>query len=461
MNWEKVNNVYFIGIGGIGMSALATFALLEGKNVAGYDRFHSTLTQKLSDLGAAIHYSDNPMLIPDEFNEKSKTLVIYTPAISSQHEEMIYFREKDFNIIKRAAFLGMLCKNQYVIATSGTHGKTSITSSITWLLSDWNHGVNAFIGGVSKNLNGNFISAKSDRFVVEADEFDRSFLSLNPDIAIVTAIDPDHLDIYGNEHNLQKAFNDFIAKIKPGGLLIYNQKVKMKIQPPDTIRAMSYSVDEVADYQAVNLHRESEKFVFDILHQGRLFMEKVELLLPGRVNVENSLAAIIAAFHAGVPLQHIREKILSFTGVKRRFDFQINEKDFLFIDDYAHHPEEIKAIITTVREIYPDKKISVLFQPHLFTRTRDFAEGFAQALDLADQCFLLDIYPAREFPIQGVSSELIRSKMKNKDVRIVAKNDLINIMEYDFPQVFLSLGAGDIDQLVSPLKEFFIKKLNE
>jgi UDP-N-acetylmuramate--alanine ligase len=443
-----VKEVYFLGIGGIGMSALARFFKNRGCSVFGYDRTSSPLTLELEAEGMEIHYVEDVDLIPDGID-----LVVYTPAVPKKHSEYQFFLENGYPILKRSQVLGMISSGYKTIGIAGTHGKTTISTLTAHLLHQTSNGVNAFMGGISKNYQSNLLlSAKSEWVVVEADEFDRSFLHLFPQIAVITSVDADHLDIYKNILALKDSFTQFTEQIKPGGFLIIKKGISLNVVQRPGLKIYTYSIDQQADFCIQNLRISKGHYIFD-LKLDETFMENVELGLPGLFNVENAIASSAAAWLAGATKEEIRKGLLSFSGVHRRFDMRINREDMIYIDDYAHHPEELKACINSVRHLYPNKKITGVFQPHLFTRTKDFADDFARSLELLDEVILLEIYPARELPIEGIDSQMLLDKI-NKTSKYVCKNEeLIGLLKSLKPELLLTLGAGDIDQFVKPIEE--------
>ena len=448
MNIEQVKEVYFLGIGGIGMSALARFFKNRGCSIFGYDRTSTPLTLELEAEGMEIHYEEDVDLIPDGID-----LVVYTPAVPKKHSEYQFFLENGYPILKRSQVLGMISSEYKTIGIAGTHGKTTISTLTAHLIQQTSNGVNAFMGGISKNYQSNLLlSARSEWVVVEADEFDRSFLHLFPQIAVITSVDADHLDIYKNILSLKESFTQFTCQIKPGGYLIIKKGISLNVIQRPGLKVYTYSIDQQADFCIQNLHISKGHYIFD-LKLVESVIENVELGLPGLFNVENAIAASAAAWLAGATKEEIRKGLLSFSGVHRRFDMRINREDLIYIDDYAHHPEELKACINSVRHLYPDKKITGVFQPHLFSRTRDFADDFARSLELLDEVILLEIYPARELPIEGIDSQMLLNKI-NKTSKYVCKNDeLIDLLKTLKPELLLTLGAGDIDQFVKPIEE--------
>lgn len=442
--------IYFIGIGGIGMSALARYFHSKGVKVSGYDKTPSSLTKELEQEGMSIHYEERVDLIP-----KDVELVVYTPAVPKDHKELVYYQQKGYKVVKRSDVLQIATESSFNICIAGTHGKTTITTMVAHLLRHTGYDCNAFLGGISVNYGTNFWSSERNVSVVEADEYDRSFLKLSPDIAIITAMDPDHLDIYGTAEAMEQAFIDFSGKIKKGGLLISKFGLKREKELKGT-RHLTYSVqNKSADAHAENIKMMNGSYEFDVVIKDKK-IEKVNLNIGGMHNVENAIAAITAVSSLNIDKEKIKAAVADFRGVKRRFEYIIKEKDLVFIDDYAHHPEELRALISSAKSLFNEKKCTVIFQPHLYTRTRDLADGFAEVLDMADEVILLPIYPARELPIAGVSSQMILDKMKNKNKKVLDKEELKNWIRKDFNKkgkVLITAGAGDIDLLVEPIKE--------
>lgn len=448
MNIEQVKEVYFLGIGGIGMSALARFFKSRGCSVYGYDRTSSPLTSELEAEGMMIHYEEDVDLIPDGVD-----LVVYTPAVPKKHAEYQFFLENGYPILKRSEVLGLISSGYKTIGIAGTHGKTTISTLTAHLLHQTNNGVNAFMGGISKNYQSNLLlSPKSEWVVAEADEFDRSFLHLFPQIAVITSVDADHLDIYKNILALKESFTQFTGQIKTGGKLIIKKGLALNVVQRPGINIYTYSIDQQADFCIQNLRIKAGHYIFD-LHLCETEMKNVELGLPGLYNVENAIASSAAAWLAGATTDEIRRGLLSFSGVNRRFDVRINREDLIYIDDYAHHPEEIKACINSVRHLYPDKKITGVFQPHLFSRTRDFADDFARSLELLDEVILLEIYPAREQSIEGIDSLMLLNKINKSSKRVCKNDELVLLLKSLQPELLLTLGAGDIDQFVKLIEE--------
>jgi UDP-N-acetylmuramate--alanine ligase len=460
MDINKIEHIYFIGIGGIGMSALARYFKIKGKKVAGYDKTPSPLTDQLEKENIHIHFEDNVASIPDNFTskyEKEKTLIIYTPAIPAEHKELTYFNDHSFLVKKRAEVLGILAKDKKCIAIGGSHGKTSVTSILTHILKTAGLNIVAFVGGITKNYNSNLIMAQEqgkELLIIEADEYDRSFLQLKPDIAVITAIDPDHLDVYSNISSLRNAFGQFIGNIKPNGALICKKGID-ELYSLNNLKTITYALDEKSsDMYAKNIKSGNGAYVFDMITPKRK-LTQMNFGLPGPVNIENALAATSVALHLGVEEKSIRNALENFKGVKRRFDFLIKTDKIVYMDDYAHHPEEIKSCINSVKDIYPDRKITGIFQPHLYSRTRDLSKEFAKSLEALDELILLDIYPAREKPIKGVTSDIIFEKVNIENKLRTSKDELIDVLKNKKPDVLLTIGAGDIDRLVKPIKKLF------
>lgn len=456
MNLESIKNVYFIGIGGIGMSALARWFHLNKFNVSGYDRTPTIITDALSDLGISIHFEDSIKNVSDEFKEKENTLIVYTPAIPHFHKEFNYFKNEGFEIMKRAQVLGLLTKDIDTIGVAGTHGKTTTSSLLAHLLKVGGVDCIAFLGGIPVNYQSNFIANNGDFknaiAVVEADEFDRSFLQLYPNNAIITSMEADHLDIYNHHDALVDAFKSFVDKLPNGSRLVCSREAYKSLKPNMKKHTVDLYATNGNDIYAQNLRISSGKYIFDYVGNNDI-VKDLELSLPGLHNVENALAAITIALDKGVTLTKIKEGIDSFKGVKRRFEFVFQEGGKTYIDDYAHHPSEIDAVVLAARQMYPNKKLAVIFQPHLFTRTRDFMNGFVNSLSKVDELFLLDIYPAREVPIVGVNSKVLFDKIELEKKELVTKDNLIDFITKSDADVIMTLGAGDIDQLIVKIKE--------
>ncbi len=450
-----IGNVYMIGIGGIGMSALARYFLNQGISVSGYDRTPSELTSRLVEEGCNIHYKDDTGLIDARCRNPMNTLVIYTPAVPYSHAELSWFRKHEFRIMKRAEVLGMITRDKKTIAVAGTHGKTTVSSMLAHILHHSGTGCNAFLGGIMKNYNSNVLLSEADAIhVVEADEFDRSFLKLKPWLGLITSCDPDHLDIYGDHDSLKVAFGEFASQVQADGCLIMHSRVDIPVHLQKGVRIFRYSLEGKTDFSVSSLKYDMGRQQFDMVFpDGQL--RGVTTGIPGELNIENSLAAASAAWMAGIKPEKISAALGSYKGVKRRFDIQIQRDDFVYIDDYAHHPREIAALVTSVRQLFPGKKLTGIFQPHLFTRTRDFAGGFASSLDTLDEVFMLDIYPAREEPIPGVTAEIILEKMNLPNKQMCTKESLIDRLSGGSYEVLISMGAGDIDRMVEAINQLF------
>lgn len=438
---DNLKTVYFVGIGGIGMSAIARYLNGIGIQVFGYDKTETELTKTLCSEGISIHYQEAIDQIPNHVD-----LVIYTPAVPNTHKELMFFRENQFPIMKRAEVLGLISRSKKTIAVAGTHGKTTTSTMVTYLLHKCGVDCSAFLGGISKDFNSNFVNGKGDWVVVEADEFDRSFLHLNPDLAVITSMDPDHLDIYGDVENMRKTgFFAFAEKLKSGGILWIQKDWE------HLLHGRTYGL-EAGSYKATNVTVEDGYFVFDY-ESPEISIKGLKLSMPGKHNVENATAAISIALQAGANEAGIRAALQHFGGIKRRFEIIFRSENITYIDDYAHHPSELKAAINAARMLFPGKKITGIFQPHLFSRTRDFADGFAEALSLLDTIWLLDIYPARELPIEGVTSAMVLNKMDHPDKHLVEMEKIIEKIERSNLEILLTLGAGDISNLVEPIRQ--------
>lgn len=464
MNNTEYTYYYFLGIGGIGMSALARYFNLQGAEVLGYDRTPSDLTSKLESEGIQIHYNDEVSCIPQRIIQNSeKTLIIYTPAIPADNKEFNFFKEHNFTYVKRAQVLGLICNEHNGIAISGTHGKTSITTFTSHIFYNSTKGCNAFLGGISKNFNTNYvIHPTSEYVVVEADEYDRSFHNLYPSTAIITSIDADHLDIYGSHEQIFESFYTFAKQIKNGGTLIYKKTVNIEPIVAELqnkkIKIYTYSLsDSNADFYASSIERKNN--IYEITLQTP-FGEITDILfsLPGKINIENMIAASSIAICNGITPQELKRAIVTLQGVERRLDIQVNNSKVVYLDDYAHHPEELKACISSIKELYFDKKITGIFQPHLYSRTKDFAKEFGESLSLLDELILLDIYPARELPIEGVSSDLIFNNVQISNKQICKKENLLHTIDSKMPEVLITMGAGDIDRFVKPITELLKRK---
>lgn len=443
---KNIANVYFIGVGGIGMSGLARYFNHHGKKVAGYDLNSTSLTLQLEKEGINIHYSDDLKLVPNEFKKSESTLIIFTPAIPAHHSELNWFKNEGFHILKRAEVLGMITNQTKAIAVAGTHGKTTTSTMIAHLLTESGIGCNAFLGGIAVNYNSNVLYSDSPYTVVEADEYDRSFLRLFPEYAVITSMDADHLEIYGNKEEMVKTYLQFATQVKT------ELVSKKELNVIHNSTHIEYSILGKANVYAENIRVENGAYHYSIISENGK-MENVTLGLPGRHNIENSLAAVAIAQSVGIDNEKIKKSLASFRGVKRRFETIVKNDKVIFIDDYAHHPEELKACISSAKELYPAKKLTGIFQPHLFSRTKDFATEFAHSLDLLDEIILLDIYPARELPMEGVTSELLLGKMKKSNKRILSKENCLKYINENRPEVLLTMGAGDIDKMILPIAD--------
>jgi UDP-N-acetylmuramate--alanine ligase len=464
---KGIRHVYFIGIGGIGMSAIARYFNSRNISVSGYDRTHTDLTMELEKEGISIHYSEDVNTIPKEVD-----LVVYTPAVPKEHAELIYYQQHGYKVVKRSDVLQAISAEAFNICVAGTHGKTTISTMIAHILRHSGYGCNAFLGGISVNYHTNFWSSDRNVCVIEADEYDRSFLKLSPDIAVITAMDADHLDIYGDEKAMQDAFIAYGNKVKEGGLLVSKFGLK-RISEIGVKKKLSYSLqNDAADVFAENIKIEDGGYVYDVKLKDTV-LSNVQLRIGGMHNVENSLVAITVAYELEIDAEKIRAAVMDFKGVKRRFEYILpptkqQEGGYVqpvLIDDYAHHPEELRALLKSVRSLFPQRIVTVVFQPHLFTRTRDLADGFAEVLSIADRVLLLPIYPARELPIEGVSSEMVLNKIDKADKQIVTKEELLNWMkehkehlDKEFGEVIVMAGAGDIDTLVLPVKQLIVSE---
>lgn len=457
---REFDSLYFVGAGGIGMAALERYYLAQGKRIAGYDRTPSDLTHALQQEGVHIDFDENPELIPDYCRDPERTLVVYTPAIPDTHQGLAYFREHGFEVLKRAALLGMVTRNSKGLCFAGTHGKTTTSSMAAHILHDSGIGCNAFLGGVLRNYDSNFLlSSTSPYSVIEADEFDRSFHHLRPYIAVVTSTDPDHLDIYGTPEAYLESFAHFTELVQPGGSLIVHTGLALKPRVGNDVTTYTYGREE-GDFHAANIRKRDGEITFDLVTPWETIGD-VSLGVPVDINIENAIAAMAACRLIEVPAEAMRKAIASFMGPKRRFEFWLKEpgdKGKVMIDDYAHHPDELRASIASVRDLYPGRRLTVIFQPHLYTRTRDFASGFAQALSLADEVILLPIYPAREQPIPGVTSEMILNQVSSTKKCIYSKENLIRSIELSNFDVLLTAGAGDIANLLPQICVEFKKQ---
>lgn len=451
--------VYFLGIGGIGMSAIARYFKAQSYEVAGYDHTCSPLTQKLESEGIKIHYIDNPSLIPENIE-----FVVLTPAIPANLQELNVLRSKNVKIVKRAEVLGMLSRQCKTLAVSGTHGKTTTTALVTHILLTAKTKISSFIGGIARNINSNVVIGDADDkfLVVEADEFDHSFLQLSPFASIVTSIDADHLDIYGDYQHLVESFNEFVNKNSDEGIVIYHENLPIKTTKNQITYGLENADVIASNIQIINGLTEFEikvsNSIFENDSESYLRNQRAKMPLYGNHNVQNALAAILICAFAGVDVETIKEALLTFKGVQRRFDIRVRDEKHVYVDDYAHHPEEIKAALTTARKVFIDKELTVVFQPHLFTRTRDFMDGFAESLSIADRVILLDIYPARELPIEGVTSSALLEKITSNEKMLCTKENLVSSVKNIDPELIMTMGAGDIDRFVPVLEELFTRQ---
>ncbi|MBB5646564.1 UDP-N-acetylmuramate--L-alanine ligase [Pedobacter cryoconitis] len=445
MELDLIKRVYFIGAGGIGMSALARYFKKRGCLVGGYDKTRTVLTSHLEEEGILISYVDVLSELPSEFEvTTAETLIVYTPAIPKDSVLLNYFRDNGFNLQKRSQVLGIISKGQFCIAVAGTHGKTTTSSIIAHILTDTGYGCTAFLGGITTNYQSNFLLGDNNVVVVEADEYDRSFLTLHPDIAVITSMDADHLDIYGDAAQLEESFQLFAKQLKPGGTLFFKQGLPIA-------EGITYGSETTATVRASNIRVEEGNFVFDYQDEN-VSITNIPLMLPGKHNVENATVAMAAALKLGIDPVKVKVAVANFKGVKRRFEYVVREDKHIYIDDYAHHPEELRACFHAVRQLYPDKKMTVVFQPHLFSRTRDFAADFAEILSTVDELLLLDIYPARELPMEGITSEFLRAKLMLENSGVYSKEEVLKYVKENQPELLVTVGAGDIDTLIQPLK---------
>lgn len=448
--------IYFLGIGGIGMSALARWFLVNGYEVAGYDKTSTALTTTLQAEGMAVHFTEDVEQIPAHFRENpAQTLVVYTPAVPIRHAEYVYLSETGFTIQKRSQVLGLLAGRMKTVAVAGTHGKTTTSSMVAHILRHAGVNCAAFLGGITQNYGTNFLlNEPADDLsevvcVVEADEFDRSFLTLFPQLAIVTSTDADHLDIYGDKDAVLHSFGQFVSQIDANG--VFFQKDGLSLTDKTKAEVRAYSL-EAGAYHSQNLHIDAACFVFDLVHPAGVISD-IRMMMPGFHNVENAIAAGAVALELGLSEEQIREGLTTYRGVKRRFEYILQTNDSILIDDYAHHPAEVYAFLSSVKALYPDRELTAIFQPHLFSRTRDFAADFAESLSIADHVLVLDIYPARELPIEGVTSELIVRNVRSKTANLCTKDQLAGVVRQKKPSLLVTIGAGDIDQMLPILKE--------
>jgi UDP-N-acetylmuramate--alanine ligase len=448
---NKISSVYFLGIGGIGMSALARYFNEKGVKVSGYDKTETALTKKLQAEGIDIHFTDDVSLI-----DKNAGVVVYTPAVPASHSELNFYKDNNSTLLKRSDVLGLLTEKSFNVCVAGTHGKTTTSAMVAHILKDSGFGCNAFLGGIAANYDTNYLSSINNVSVAEADEYDRSFLKLSPDVAIITAMDADHLDIYGTEENMQDAFVEFTTKIKENGCLIVKHGLKrMDDFKVKDICTYSFS-DKNANIHIDNLVINNGAYQFDVVNNFWR-VNDVILNMGGLHNIENVIAAIGVAKYLKIDEDKIKAAVYSFAGVKRRFEYVVKTEKFIFIDDYAHHPEELRALIEGAKNLFPTKKCTVIFQPHLFSRTKDLADGFAEVLSMADETILLPIYPARELPMEGVTSELILNKMTNDHKSIKQKDEILSWLENNKKELLITAGAGDIDTMVEPIKKLLLQ----
>lgn len=456
MNILDYKLYYFLGAGGIGMSALVRYFNHYGKTVYGYDKTETELTKQLQKEGSQLHFNEDIALVKDLFSKykKEEILVIYTPAVPKDHAEFVYLQENDYQLQKRAWVLGEITKQFRTIAIAGTHGKTTTTTMVTHILKTAGINCFAFLGGISQNYNTNLLlgdaNDKDAYVVVEADEYDRSFLTLHPYITVITSVDADHLDIYGDKDAMHQTYTQFANQVQKDGFLIVKKNVDNDLSLK--VKRLIYSLNLDTEYSADSIHISDGEFCYNIISPIES-VSHVAIGLPGLHNVENSIAAIAVAQQLGIKGDVINKALRSFKGVKRRFDYRVKSKSVVYIDDYAHHPEELRAAITAAKQLYPDKQVTGIFQPHLFSRTRDFADGFAESLDLLDVCVLLDIYPAREKPIEGINSQMLLGKMKSANRFLVKKENVLDFLKTHPPQILMTLGAGDIDSLIEPIEK--------
>jgi len=442
LNLDSIHNVYFIGIGGIGMSAIAIYFKSNGKNVAGYDKTPTEITKTLQKEGINIHFEDRVNLIDETFKDTKNTIVIYTPAVPKNHIELNYFFTNKFTVLKRSEILGEITKNTICLAVAGTHGKTTTSTILGHILKEANVNATSFLGGISENYNSNIILGGSEVSVVEADEFDRSFLKLSPNIACITSMDADHLDIYGAHTELEKSFQEFAGKVSD----------KLIVRKGLPVNGQTFGIEENADFDASNIRIENGAYIFNVKTPTETF-ENIKIYIPGKHNVLNAVAALAMANNFGISIQVIAKALLTFKGIKRRFSYKINTENLVLIDDYAHHPTEINAVVDSVREMYPKQNVLGVFQPHLYSRTRDFVADFAQSLSRFDELILLDIYPARELPIKGVNSKWLLEKISCKNKQLSSKENLVDNILKSNAQIIVVIGAGDIGEEIENIKK--------
>ncbi|SIO18584.1 UDP-N-acetylmuramate--L-alanine ligase [Chitinophaga niabensis] len=446
MELKKIHRIYFVGIGGIGMSAIARFFNEKGVKVSGYDKTSTELTQQLEAEGIDIHYSEDLDKI-----DKAADLVVYTPAIPATQKELVYYRENGYEVVKRSDVLQEITRELFAITVAGTHGKTTVSTMIAHILRHTGYGCNAFLGGISSNYGKNFWSSEKQVAVIEADEYDRSFLKLSPDVAVLTAMDPDHLDIYGTEQAVVDAFIQYTKNIKPNGTLLARHGLPHGAALEGDNKLFYSLQNDAADIYGKNIRMDNGGYEFDVVQQDWL-IDNVKLYIGGMHNVENAIAAIGVAHLLGISNEKIRAAVADFKGIRRRFEYLVKKDNVVYIDDYAHHPEELRALITSAKSLFRGKKCTVIFQPHLFTRTRDFADGFGETLSMADEVILLPIYPARELPIEGVTSEMIASRIHGPEVKIIERDAVVTWLKDHPSQLLITAGAGDIDLLREPIQ---------
>ena len=439
---EKYKNIYFLGIGGIGMSSLALYFIDKQKSVGGYDKVKSSITNQLSSKGSIINYEDSKANIPNNFLNKEETLVVYTPAIPKSNKQFVFFQQSSFKILKRSELLGIISKNKFCIAVAGTHGKTTTASILSHILLENNINFTSFIGGISENYNTNFIHNGDEIILVEADEFDRSFLTLYPDIACITSIDPDHLDVYYNEQSLHDSFTDFTNNVKNEGVLLVNEKI--------SIKGSTFGFDKNSDFHITNYNVSNEEVFFDINYNG--LISSIKFNMQGRHNALNALVAFAIGFELKIDKLKLSKSLSTFLGVKRRFTYVLKSPKII-IDDYAHHPKEIEEISKSIKELYPEKKVTAVFQPHLYSRTRDFMSEFAYSLSLFDEVVLTEIYPARERPIKNINSETLLNRIENNNKCLITKSNLPKYLSKSSSDILVIMGAGDISEEVNSIKK--------
>ena len=439
---EKYKNIYFLGIGGIGMSSLALYFIDKQKSVGGYDKVKSSITKQLSLKGSVINYENSKAYIPNNFLNKEETLVVYTPAIPKSNKQFVFFQQSSFKILKRSEILGILSKNKFCIAVAGTHGKTTTASILSHILLENNIKFTSFVGGISENYNTNFIQNGDEIILVEADEFDRSFLTLYPNIACITSIDPDHLDVYFNEQSLHDSFTDFTNNIKNEGVLLVNEKI--------SIKGSTFGFDKNSDFHITNYNVSNEEVFFDINYNG--LISSIKFNMQGRHNALNALVAFAIGLELKIDKLKLSKSLSTFLGVKRRFTYVLKSPKII-IDDYAHHPKEIEEISKSIKELYPEKKVTAVFQPHLYSRTRDFMSEFAQSLSLFDEVVLTEIYPAREKPIKNINSENLLNRIENNNKCLITKSNLPKYLSKSSSDILVIMGAGDISEEVNSIKK--------